>query len=325
MKLKKLIGITFIVLTGLTSAFAKEAYFDGEDYNIEVMYEEEVSPSDAFFVRMTVTSKKKIKTEQVKATAELFGEKKRLDKSNFYFLGQKKKSTSMIELLTGIPVSTWTSAQDGKIVVTYTLDDSGEKSFELPVKITKREFDHYTIEMNEQMTNVSTTTNPKKVEQSKRLNEVICSIDPNGVYDLEGFIQPVKSTRITSPYGQRRVYVYPSGKKTTGLHTGKDFGVPTGTEVYAVAGGKVHIAENRILTGFTVVIEHLPGLYTMYYHNSELKVNEGDIVKQGDVIALSGATGFATGPHCHWEARLNTLPLDPDFFTRNYTFKTLSK
>ena len=93
--------------------------------------------------------------------------------------------------------------------------------------------------------------------------------------------------------------------------------IPTGTEIVAPASGKVMLAENRIATGWTVIIEHLPGLYTMYYHMSGLKVKEGQTVQQGDLLGPSGATGFATGPHLHWEVRLNSVIVNPDYFIEN--------
>ncbi|MEE0353111.1 MAG: M23 family metallopeptidase, partial [Treponema sp.] len=73
-------------------------------------------------------------------------------------------------------------------------------------------------------------------------------------------------------------------------------------------------------TGWSVVIEHLPGLYSLYYHMSQLKVKEGDIVKPGQVIGFSGSTGLATGPHLHWEMRLNMEAVNPDFFTGDFAF-----
>ena len=81
------------------------------------------------------------------------------------------------------------------------------------------------------------------------------------------------------------------------------------------------MAEDRISTGYSVVIEHLPGLYSLYYHLSELLVKEGDMIKQGELIGKSGATGLATGPHLHWEMRLNGASVRPEFFLSNFTFE----
>ena len=63
--------------------------------------------------------------------------------------------------------------------------------------------------------------------------------------------------------------------------------------------------------GNTVIISHGGGLTTLYAHNSELLVKEGDTVKRGDEIALCGATGYATGNHCHFEVRINSEHTDP--------------
>ena len=140
------------------------------------------------------------------------------------------------------------------------------------------------------------------------------------MYTLKPFTLPVDSKRITSGFGDRRVFEYPDKKTSTSLHYGIDYGVPTGTPVHACAEGKVMLAENRISTGWSVVIEHLPGLYSLYYHMDSLGVQEGQYVKQGERLGLSGATGLATGPHLHWEVRLNMEAVNPEFFLTDFAF-----
>jgi murein DD-endopeptidase MepM/ murein hydrolase activator NlpD len=90
--------------------------------------------------------------------------------------------------------------------------------------------------------------------------------------------------------------------------------------VFAAGAGRVALAENRISTGWSVVIEHLPGLYSLYYHMDSLAVKAGQMVKQGEEIGKSGATGLATGPHLHWEMRLNGSPVNPDMFLGDFSF-----
>ena len=135
------------------------------------------------------------------------------------------------------------------------------------------------------------------------------------------FKKPIVSERMTAFFGDRRIYAYTNGKSSTSLHYGDDYGVPTGTEVFACGDGKVVMAENRISTGYSIVIEHLPGLYSLYYHLNEMSVKEGDIVKQGQLIAKSGSTGLATGPHLHWEIRLNGSAIRPNFFLSDFAFE----
>lgn len=101
---------------------------------------------------------------------------------------------------------------------------------------------------------------------------------------------------------------YPSGKS----HTGIDFPCPSGTPVCACADGTVILVkELNYSYGYYVVIEHnINGkrIYTLYAHNSELKVNQGENVVKGQVIALSGSTGNSTGPHCHLSVLTSWTP-----------------
>ncbi len=117
-----------------------------------------------------------------------------------------------------------------------------------------------------------------------------------------GWIIPVTGGQVTALFGH-----YPSGAP----HSGTDFGVPEGTPVRASKSGTV-IKRRELTTSYGkyLFIDHGGGLVTIYAHNSELLVNEGDTVKAGQVIAKSGTTGNSTGPHCHWELRVNGTPVD---------------
>ena len=109
------------------------------------------------------------------------------------------------------------------------------------------------------------------------------------------------------------------GKKTSGFgprgkrhHDGVDIAAPTGTPVVAAAGGKVAYSGNGMRGyGRVVVIKHKNDLSTVYAHNSKLLVRMGDSVGQGQTIARVGQTGWATGPHLHFEVRRRGVPEDP--------------
>ena len=161
----------------------------------------------------------------------------------------------------------------------------------------------------------------ERLAQIDKLNALLETVMPEDVYTLKAFMLPVASKRKTSTFGDRRVFEYTDKKTSTTLHYGIDYGVPTGTLVQSCADGKVVMAENRISTGWSVVVEHLPGLYSLYYHLDSLAVKEGQYVKQGEKIGLSGATGLATGPHLHWEVRLNMGAVNPEFFLKDFTFQ----
>lgn len=115
------------------------------------------------------------------------------------------------------------------------------------------------------------------------------------------WILPVSGS-VTALFGH-----YPSGAK----HTGTDIGCPEGTPVHAVRDGVV-IKRRELTTSYGkyLMIDHGGGLVTIYGHNSKLLVNEGDHVKQAQVIALSGSTGNSTGNHCHIELRYNGTPVN---------------
>lgn len=299
----------------MAAAFAKSARFDGSQYSISLDYNESVMPGDPVFIRMrfeNVKAKKKNFTPVAKA--ELKTEEKTIGSSDFYAINGKK---SLLEFMAGLPISSWAKSGDYKISVIYSCGDEKENSFDLPLFVGEKDFESGVITLNQTMNNISKNTSPEKVAQSKKLNDIINSINKDGSCNLKRFILPVKSTRRTTAFAERIIYKYPSGKESTTTHAGIDFGIPTGTEIVAPAAGKVVLAENRIATGWTIIIEHLPGLYSMYYHLSQLKVKEGQSVQQGDLIGLSGATGFATGPHLHWEVRLNSVIVNPDYFIQN--------
>jgi murein DD-endopeptidase MepM/ murein hydrolase activator NlpD len=108
-------------------------------------------------------------------------------------------------------------------------------------------------------------------------------------------------------YGSQRIF----NGKAQRPHWGLDFRVPTGTPVAAMNSGTVLLARFLYYEGNCVVIDHGQGLLTLYFHLSEIKVKEGDPVKKGAAVGLSGGTGRATGPHLHVAVRWQGTYLDP--------------
>lgn len=120
------------------------------------------------------------------------------------------------------------------------------------------------------------------------------------------FLRPV-SGRITSGFGMR---FHPILKQNR-MHNGIDFAAPTGTPIISVAPGVVLSAGYRRGYGNTVVIDHGGGMSTLYAHCSRLFVSEGQRVTRGQRIAAVGSTGLSTGPHLHFEVRIDGRPVDP--------------
>jgi murein DD-endopeptidase MepM/ murein hydrolase activator NlpD len=120
------------------------------------------------------------------------------------------------------------------------------------------------------------------------------------------FTAPVDAA-ISDVFGSQRVF----NGKTSSPHLGLDFRVPSGTPIAALNDGTVILARPLYFEGNFVVLDHGQGLLTLYLHLSEFKVHEGDQVKRGQEIGLSGGTGRATGPHLHVAVRWQGTYLDP--------------
>jgi murein DD-endopeptidase MepM/ murein hydrolase activator NlpD len=135
--------------------------------------------------------------------------------------------------------------------------------------------------------------------------------------DYLGRVTPTREWdgNFTAPADAATSDVYGSQRIFNGVaqrpHWGLDFRLPTGTPVAAMNQGTVLLARFLYYEGNCVVIDHGQGLLTLYFHMSELKVKEGDSVKRGQEIGLSGGTGRATGPHLHVAVRWQGTYLDP--------------
>lgn len=114
-------------------------------------------------------------------------------------------------------------------------------------------------------------------------------------------------TRITSKYAMR---VHPITGQYK-LHTGVDIGAPEGANFVAANDGIVTKAEYNTAYGNMVIIDHGGGISTLYAHGSETLVQVGQTVKRGDAVLKVGSTGYSTGPHAHFEVRINGVTTDP--------------
>ena len=150
-------------------------------------------------------------------------------------------------------------------------------------------------------------------EENARLENLLKQLAKASQSDYVGgkFIWPcdLSVKRISSGYGYRTYYIY--GKKVTDFHRGIDIPSAVGTDIYAAQTGKVVIAPKHSSYGNYIVVDHGGGISTLYAHCSKLLVSVGDTVKQGDHIAEMGATGNVTGPHLHFEVRVDGKIQDP--------------
>ncbi len=125
-------------------------------------------------------------------------------------------------------------------------------------------------------------------------------------------IMPAKGLR-TSKFGYRTSPF--TGQKE--FHAGLDIANRKGTKIFATANGKISFAGKRMFIGNEVLIDHGHGIVTKYGHLSKILVKSGSRIKRGDVIGLMGSTGRSTGPHVHYEVRVNGIPVNPERYILN--------
>ena len=120
------------------------------------------------------------------------------------------------------------------------------------------------------------------------------------------FLEPTKGT-VTGRFGSRRV-INGQHKRP---HSGEDIAAPQGTPVLAINKGTVVAAVDHFFSGKGVILDHGVGLFSMYFHLSEIDVQPGQALNKGEPLGKVGATGRATGPHLHWGIRLNGARVNP--------------
>jgi murein DD-endopeptidase MepM/ murein hydrolase activator NlpD len=208
-------------------------------------------------------------------------------------------------ILLGIP-STISSAS-----CLLGLEQQGTLLWEGPVQIVAGDFRRDEIPLNQSMSQLHSDPDPRKVEEAVMIQQIYATFNRRPWGGALQFELPVKNGRFSAMFGDRRVFIYDDGKRAASVHSGLDIAAPTGTEIKAGASGLVILATDRIVTGKTVVIEHLPGVYGVFFHLDSMNVDTGYLVEGDTVIGTVGMTGLATGPHLHWEIRVGSVPVDP--------------
>ena len=145
----------------------------------------------------------------------------------------------------------------------------------------------------------------RRIERERDLvRSTLRQVTPEWLID-GNFVRP-RSTRITSPFGQKRLF----NGDLQSRHWGVDLAGDVGTPVRVAGRGRIMIARELYYAGNAVYVSHGFGVFTGYYHLSEIDVTEGQIVERGQVIGKVGATGRVTGPHLHWSFFVDGERLD---------------
>ena len=188
----------------------------------------------------------------------------------------------------------------------YKIYLKGEKITPLELHIYSKEYPEEHLSVPERMVTYPPGVLLRIKREIKYIREAVSGYTPELYLDGQ-FIWPAKG-RISSPFGLRRFF---NGQPRS-PHSGLDIAVPIGYPIKAANSGRVVLLGNFYLPGKILVLDHGFGIYTVYAHLSAFCVKKGQMVKKGQIIALSGRTGRATGPHLHFGCYIEGIKIDPE-------------
>ena len=223
------------------------------------------------------------------------------DKQNINFLKNPFKENSYYALL---PISYYQNFQNYRVIFSYI--ENNKKIFKgLDLKVIDGNYKSEVINVKPSNLKPNEKNKQRVKAEYEEAMKVYNSITPE-IFWNEEFIYPLNS-KITSDFGTKRVY----NGELKSYHGGTDFRAEDNTPIIASNSGIVRISKNRFYAGNSIVIDHGHGVYSCYFHLNTMNYKEGDFVKKGEVIGLSGSTGRVTGPHLHFTFRINGIQVDP--------------
>ena len=224
-----------------------------------------------------------------------------LGKEKIYFYPGEN---NIFSALVGVDVEAKPSV--AKLWIKFKSTGGAQRQTEIPLKIKAKSFHRESFNVPPSFDQMSPETLAEIRREQDAFARAFATTAPERYWDVP-FLRPVSQDASASSFGSRRII----NGVARAPHTGTDMSSAAGTEVVAANHGRVVLVGNFFFAGGSVVLDHGGGLFTMYFHLSEFKVEEGALVRKGDVLALSGATGRVTGPHLHWGVRLNNSRVYP--------------
>ncbi len=181
------------------------------------------------------------------------------------------------------------------------------------ITIRERNFRSEEIPLTKSLTTLRKDESERRKRETQAIIKLYRTFNSADQFDNDGFGYPLEGNfPVTSYFGDRRLFVYDDGENSKSLHNGIDYAAVKGTPVFSAGNGKVVFSGYRLITGNSIIIEHNPGFYSVYYHMDKLYAAESDIVKKGEKIGEVGSSGISTGNHLHWEVRNQGIAVDPE-------------
>ncbi len=188
------------------------------------------------------------------------------------------------------------SAKDG-----YARDIKGNRW----INIQKKDFITQRLTLPRKMVEPDKKTQIRVLKEGKRIKKLWTEVKKERLWH-GGFIMPIDG-EIISPFGARRIL----NDLPRNPHSGVDLRAGLGAKIRCSNTGIAVLVDDFYFAGKSVFVDHGQGLYSMYFHLSQINVKPGQRIEKGEVLGLAGSTGRATGPHLHWGVRLRGARVDP--------------
>lgn len=203
----------------------------------------------------------------------------------------------------GVDVETKPGAEHAEAVM--TMDDGRVERRDVTIDVVAKKFEVSRLNVAEKFVEPNKLEAQRAARESHEVDALYGRITTDIVPD-EPFTVPIPG-ETGKNFGERRIF----NGEPRAPHSGSDLRASVGTPVHATNRARVVLAKNLYFTGNTVLLDHGFGIYSLYAHLSRIDVRPGQIVKNGQVVGLAGATGRVTAPHLHWGMRVQGARVDP--------------
>lgn len=192
-----------------------------------------------------------------------------------------------------------------KADVLVTMQDGRVEKRDAVIKVLGKKYPTTELKVADKYVELSKADLARANRESKE-TEGFYAVTTNEMFWDSPFSVPIPGGTGTN-FGHRRVF----NGEPRAPHGGADLRATVGTPIHATNGGRVVLAKNLFFTGNTVILDHGLGIYSLYAHLSRIDVKPRELVKNGQLVGLAGATGRVTGPHLHWGMRVQGARVDP--------------
>ncbi|HYR44900.1 MAG TPA: peptidoglycan DD-metalloendopeptidase family protein [Terriglobia bacterium] len=189
--------------------------------------------------------------------------------------------------------------------VLFTMQDGRVDQREAVIDVEHKKYPTTELKVDEKYVELSKPDLARANRETKETEAIYATITNEMLWD-QPFSVPIPGESGTN-FGHRRIF----NGQPRAPHAGADLHAQTGTPIQATNRGRVVLAKNLFFTGNTVILDHGLGVYSLYAHLSRIDVKPGDMVSNGQLLGLAGATGRVTGPHLHWGMRVQGARVDP--------------